>query len=210
MGERTNWRDSDLKHWHEEHGFAYPTDDAAMSERHRKWGPICGCDIDWLYIEYNYGIPIALFDYKYREGLKEVGNETDKRNYNNMALSVLSAPSGPLPFYIPFYIKSPWTFRLFPMNDEANKQAPGKQLLTEREYAEWLHELRKYKINEHLAHKLDNQICRESLHPSLNQLHKRKFNKKRNKSSSVLFDQNPALQQKLPILQQEFEGVAPS
>jgi len=201
MGERTGWRDPDLKPWHEEHGFVYPATDVLppISERHRKWGHVYGTDIDWPYMEYDYGIALALIDYKFRDGLKETGNETDKGNYNNMALSDLRTSRGPLPYYINFYIKLPWTFRVFPINDEARNLAPKQQMLTERDYVEWLHELRGHQVNQYLAvvRKCDDQILWGSLLPPDEQPRKRKNKKNHEKSPYTLFDQNPIRQQKL-------------
>ena len=200
MSERSDWRDSNLNAWHTERGFNYPTDDRVLSKRHRKWGNgITGTDMDWPFVEYNYGIAIALVDYKYRRGLRPLSDyneETDKTSYNNRALSDFYTSHGPVPYYVTFYIKEPWTFRVFPMNDSAQRQAPKKQVLTELEYVTWLHEIREYKINEYLARTLDNQLQWDSLLPPLA---KRKHKKDDNKSPYTLFDQNPTIQQTLEV-----------
>ncbi len=203
MGERTEWRDPDLKHWHEEHCFHYPTADdlPPISGRHRDWGDVYGTDIDWPYLEYDYGIHLALIDYKYRIGLKVTGSETNEHSYNNMALSVFSAPNGPVPYYIIPYTKSPsWAFHVIPGNDKARELAPKHQFLTELGYVTWLHWLRGRQVNQidkHVTSRCDNQIFWESLHPSTNQTRKHKSKKKREKSLYTLFDQNPILQQNL-------------
>ena len=45
--ERTGWRDQ------------------ALSDRHREWGFNCpSVDLDFLMVEYNIGLPVALVEYK--------------------------------------------------------------------------------------------------------------------------------------------------
>jgi hypothetical protein len=52
--ERTEWRDLEL------------------SKRHREWGLNCpAVDIDFLMVEYYYGKPVALIDYKRFTGSKD-------------------------------------------------------------------------------------------------------------------------------------------
>ncbi len=201
-GERSFWRDPDLKPWHEEHGFPYPIVDdlSPISERHRMWGPLYACDIDFPFVEQDLGLLISITDYKARNGLKEIGNETDKqRNYNNRALSDLSTSKGQLPFFITLYIKFPWAFRVHPMNDKASEYAQKGQIFTELDYVAWLHNLREKQVSAPVVSRCDNQILWESLHPSLNQPRKHKSKKKRDKSSYTLFDQNPILQQMLEV-----------
>jgi hypothetical protein len=128
--ERTEWRDLEL------------------SKRHREWGFHCpAVDIDFLMVEYYYGKPVAIIDYKRFTGSK---NNTHPKSYE--AISIL-ADNSHIPFFVVYYYDNPWSFRLEPINNiakkifEENKKKLNK-CLTEREYVEFLYWLRGHKLSQ--------------------------------------------------------------
>lgn len=129
--ERTGWRDEKL------------------SRRHREWGFDCpAIDIDFIMIEYNTGIPVALIDYKrYTGSLRNLSQQSIK------AISIL-ADNSKIPFFVVYYWDNPWAFKVKPINSYAeeslkqSKFASKDRVLSEQEFVRFLYELRNIKLNE--------------------------------------------------------------
>jgi hypothetical protein len=117
MEERTGWRDEQI------------------SKQHRKWGPaLTGLDIDFLFVEYKSGVPIALIEYK-ESHCKSINTN----DYNYVALKNLGNAAN-IPSFISFYWTDSWCFYLFPLNGLADKFPTS--LLSEYDYVKFLYEIR--------------------------------------------------------------------
>jgi hypothetical protein len=105
-GERSNWRD------------------ARISLRHRKWGFHCpGTDLDFMLIEFNWGLPVAVIDYKHHsksdpfEGMTKWALQAMGGLYNRNRKN--------LPFIVCRYwpddveTGTHWCFEALPINDAA-------------------------------------------------------------------------------------------
>jgi len=128
--ERTGWRDQEI------------------SARHRRWGFNCpAVDVDFMLIEYDEGIPVAIIDYKL--GLQR---EVEPTAANHRAQQNLYVKANhqyiPVPHYIVTYETQPaWRFRIRAVGVYAliyMKVAGGTELrtLSESEYVAWLYEMR--------------------------------------------------------------------
>lgn len=129
--ERTGWRDQEI------------------SERHRTWGFNCpAVDVDFMLIEYDEGVPVAIIDYKF--GLHR---DVSPGAANHRAQQNLYVKSDhqfyPVPHYIVTYETKPsWRFRIRAVGVYAHiymKVAGGSELKTfcESEYVAWLYEMRR-------------------------------------------------------------------
>lgn len=120
--ERTGWRDEDI------------------SRRHREWGYNCpAVDLDFVMAEYNYGRPVALVEYKYKEAQVKYSHPTYK------ALRALADGYGAngIPFIIAFYCNVDWWFQVVPMNKNAENFYQGFFDLTESQFVDSLYHMRK-------------------------------------------------------------------
>lgn len=130
--ERTGWRDD------------------SISLRHRVWGFDCPCtDIDFLLIEYHIAEPVALIEYKHFQAgfpnLTQAGYRALKR----------LAEIANLPLILAFYWPDVWAFRVYPLNDAAKKFFHKKEDLSEYEYVERLHRMRRITLSQEMAKKLN-------------------------------------------------------
>jgi hypothetical protein len=120
--ERTNWRDKEL------------------SNRHRKWGFNCpAIDIDFLMIEYNNGLPVAIIDYKRYSGSVENVSQASFR-----AITALANNSN-IPFFVVYYWEKIWAFKILPINDIGKKiikNNSDKTDYTEKEFVTLLYNIR--------------------------------------------------------------------
>jgi len=117
--ERTEWRDQEL------------------SARHRQWGFNCpAVDVDFLMIEYNHAKPVALIDYKHFKAIAL------RRHERSMVAITELANRASLPFLVAYYWPDIWAFRVYTMNDRAQKYFTDAELLSERDYVERLYALR--------------------------------------------------------------------
>lgn len=123
--ERTGWRDQEI------------------SARHRQWGMNCpAADLDFLMVEYNHGLPVALVEYKHHK----VKFPIDLRHATYRAIRVLADGAG-LPFLLAFYWPETWAFYVVPVNDIARERIPSnRQRLSEQEFVRGLYRLRKLAI----------------------------------------------------------------
>ena len=128
--ERTNWRDMEL------------------SSRHRQWGFNCpGVDLDFLMVEYNLGVPVALVEYK-----RCTAKAPDTTHPTYRALADLANNYGfdGLPFLIARYWPETWAFRVTPLNDRATEFYETRSGLdrSEREFVADLYEMRTITVDE--------------------------------------------------------------
>lgn len=128
--ERTRWRDEEI------------------SLRHRDWwGRDCPMvDIDFLAVEYNHGLPVAVVEYKHynRKAL-----ELEHANYR--ALTEL-ADRAQIPFLVATYWPECWAFSVTPVNELARSiyRKPGK-MLTEREFVQSLYYMRDIEAHKYIG-----------------------------------------------------------
>ena len=120
--ERTGWRDQRL------------------SERHRAWGIDCpAADIDFLLLEYDRGLPVALVEYKH----EQKGYFTQAHPTFH-AIKELADRAG-IPFFIARYSADISSFHLLSGNLLAETYIPyGEETMTEAEYVRFLYKLRGY------------------------------------------------------------------
>lgn len=131
--ERTGWRDQ------------------YISELHRTWGVGCSCvDIDFLMIEYNYGIPKGLVEYKHENAPPINYNHPSIRAYKYMANCTL------IPFFTCRYAGDGSWFFVTPVNDFARELLPKPRKLTQYEWVELLYLCRGSKIPTDIEQSLRN------------------------------------------------------
>tara|TARA_Y100000310_G_scaffold318724_1_gene373138 strand:- start:1642 stop:2037 length:396 start_codon:yes stop_codon:yes gene_type:complete len=117
--ERTGWRDQGL------------------SNRHRAWGWDCpAVDIDFLMLEYDTGIPVALIEYKHARAKMQSQNHPSYR-----AISTLATRAN-IPFYAVRYTNDYSQYRIIPLNDLAKAITPHRIDLSEQDYVNFLYDLR--------------------------------------------------------------------
>lgn len=123
--ERTGWRDE------------------ALSERHGHWGFNCpAVDLDFVMMEYNYGKPCALVEYKHKNAKTPNVNHPTYRALVSLADKY---SDGPLACFIAIYDPEDWSFIVIPLNDKARwhySHCAGKKL-SEKRFVKSLHLLRK-------------------------------------------------------------------
>jgi hypothetical protein len=111
--------------------------DLALSQRHRLWGFDCpAADIDFLMVEYNRGVPVALIDYKHHNSKERYDGSA------NMRAVVVLADRAAVPFFVARYCPRTWWFRVHPKNDLARKMFEEGQPFREIEFVEMLYRLR--------------------------------------------------------------------
>jgi hypothetical protein len=131
--ERSGWRDQEI------------------SLRHRKWGfDCCATDLDFLMLEFNHGIPVALVDYKHHKK----PDPLDGMHKNAIkAMSSLRDDLGQsIPFLIARYWPEPdrdWAFEALPMNDAAREWITEDDWrpMTEVRWVRGLYAMRKLAID---------------------------------------------------------------
>ena len=124
--ERTGWRDAEL------------------SKRHGFWGFNCpAVDLDFVMMEYNYGKPCALVEYKH---INARAVDTGHPTYRALVALADGYRDGELPCFIARYNPDDWSFVVTPLNDRARehyKHCSVDEILTERRFVRSLHLLRK-------------------------------------------------------------------
>ncbi|MFH1013597.1 MAG: hypothetical protein V1769_03705 [Thermoplasmatota archaeon] len=135
--ERTGWRDKEISH------------------RHRVWGFNCpAVDLDFLMVEYNIGLPVALVEYKYfNAAIPNLKHPTYR------ALHAL-ADSAQIQFYLAYYWPDIWAFKIIPINELSqifyNSKMPV--IFTERQYVEMMYRIRHRAIDEYVFKLLKNEL----------------------------------------------------
>jgi hypothetical protein len=126
--ERTGWRCQDI------------------SKRHREWGLNCpAVDLDFVMVEYNHGLPVALVEYKH----KSARIETQHPTYNALRALADGYKLRPLPFFIAQYCPEQWWFRVVPLNDAAARHFPeDRRELSEQRFVRGIYRLRKSTLND--------------------------------------------------------------
>ena len=134
--------------------------DKRISERHRAWGFDCpGVDLDLLLVEFNFGLPVALIEYKHHN----VG-DVDLQHPSYRALRALAdgyAMNGkpsPLPFLVAAYWPDTWAFRVTPANQAAAQVFKDNQVLTEFDFVSRLYNLRQKIVTDSLASRLQRRL----------------------------------------------------
>ena len=143
--ERTGWRDE------------------RISERHRQWGFNCpAVDLDFLVVEYNLGLPVALVEYKHAAARMPDPNHATYRALRDLADNY---SGGALPFLLVFYTVDPWTFRVYPQNDVATSfyaqasEFDGTSIyLTERRFVRSLYVMRRLVVEGAVMETLDDTL----------------------------------------------------
>ena len=129
--ERTGWRDQ------------------RISERHRMWGFDCpALDIDFLMLEYDYGVPSALIEFKHEAApLIRMGHPGIR------ALKVLSTRAN-IPLFLVRYADDFSWFYVTPGNERANEYVPEPVRMNEPDWIQLLYRCR----GRHLPDELATQI----------------------------------------------------
>lgn len=135
--ERTSWRDE------------------SISRRHREWGFNCpAVDLDFLMVEYNFGLPVGIIEYKYN-----LAPDPNLEHPTYRALKCLAdGYREPLPFLIAFYWRTIWAFRVVPVNTVARETFGHGELMTEREFVTRLYRLRRLTLTSRLDAVLRDEL----------------------------------------------------
>lgn len=127
--------------------------DEHLSVRHRTWGDATpATDLDWIVIEYDFRVPVALIDYKLGLNYESLHHE----RFNLAIVATLATGyTGPkhvgpktdkgLPFFVVSYRHDPWQFKIHPHNEAAREILPKETwnlILEEERYVRFLYWLR--------------------------------------------------------------------
>jgi len=124
--------------------------DMKLLLRHRDWGwNVPAEDIDFL--EYDERKAIALFEYKRTTDLA-----TCKVNIGEANIQALIdlANKASVPIFCTFYNPNLKWYRVFPLNEQAQKKGPPQGIIAESKYVDFLYWLRGRQIPEGIRHKL--------------------------------------------------------
>ena len=135
--ERTGWRDQEI------------------SNRHRAWGFDCpAVDLDFLMVEYNLGLPVALCEYKHHQARMPNLSHPTYRALINLG----DGYKEPLPVFMAFYWPGVWAMRVYPLNDAARSVFEMAEILTEREFVMRLYRLRRLVLARELSDRLHDDL----------------------------------------------------
>lgn len=136
--ERTGWRDE------------------RISKRHRQWGFNCpAVDLDFLMVEYNHGLPVAIVEYKHFKARMPNTKHPTYRALKDLADNY--AGRG-LPFIVVFYWPEIWGFRVKAINQAALKWFDADSHMTERQYVAQLYAIRELKCSDETKRLLGNTM----------------------------------------------------
>lgn len=114
--------------------------DRRLSNRHRAWGWDCpATDLDFIMVEYNRNIPVAIIDYKH--GNSKGSIQKICRSSSVQAQLTLANMAG-IAFSVVLYWPDTWVFMTYPANDSARRVFNPGERLTELEYVKKLYSLR--------------------------------------------------------------------
>lgn len=117
--ERTGWRDPNLSPWH------------------RKWGWDCpAVDIDFLFLEYDNGQPVALVEYKHERARKQYASHPTYQAMINLGTRAN------IPVFAARYKEDFSEWFVVPLNGVAMKIQPERIVMTEKKFVTFLYELR--------------------------------------------------------------------
>lgn len=127
--------------------------DESISLRHRRWGVDCpATDIDLILVEYNFGKPVGLIEYKHKKV-----ETVNLREPTYKAMSDLASNyKTPLPFLVAFYDPKDWSFRVLPVNDKAREFFKENEELTEFDFVCRLYRIRNNTIKQQISDTLNN------------------------------------------------------
>lgn len=119
--ERTGWRD------------------LSLSERHRRWGWDCpAVDLDFLFLEYDKGQPVAIVEYKHEKAQIQHASHPTYQAMINLGERA----------YVPVFgvrYKDDFSqWRVTPLSEIAKRLLPERKIMTEREWVTFLYQLRGY------------------------------------------------------------------
>jgi hypothetical protein len=117
--------------------------DEKISRRHRRWGFNCpATDMDFLLLEFNHGVPVAVVDYKH---FSKADPLADLHDSAIAALSGLYDERGEnLPFFVARYWPESWAFKALAMNDRARSWLRNEWVaMTEKQWVTGLYRMRK-------------------------------------------------------------------
>jgi len=133
--ERNGWRDEEI------------------SNRHRMWGWDCpAADLDFVMVEYNFGKPAALIEYKHHKcGPVDIGHKSFQ------AMQHL-ADAADIPFLIAWYWPGKWAFKAMPVNRVAKQffTSPYERM-SERDFVRRLYRLRNQVLGKELGGRLNTE-----------------------------------------------------
>ena len=120
--------------------------DLRLSERHRKWGWNCpAVDLDFLFLEYDKGQPVAIIEYKHENAQIQYGSHPTYQALINLGTRA-DVPVFGVRYKDDF---SEWI--VVALNDIARKALPDlRRIMTEREWITFLYVLRGYSPPEQL------------------------------------------------------------
>lgn len=119
--ERTGWRDQ------------------ALSERHRRWGWDCpAVDVDFLFLEYDKGQPVALVEYKHERSPAQYASHPSYQAMINLG------DRANIPVFAVRYEDTFTCWSVIPLNGIATEKLSERAMMTEREWVTFLYELRGY------------------------------------------------------------------
>jgi len=130
--------------------------DEEISKRHRDWGFNCpAVDLDFLMVEYNHGVPVAVIEYKYYPAANVDLNHATYRALRVLANNFSHEGTEGLPFLIARYWKNPWCFKVRPANFVAKQWFDDYEGLSEREFVRRLYRIRELECKQKTLRDLD-------------------------------------------------------
>ena len=111
----------------------------ALSERHRKWGWDCpAVDLDFLFLEYDKGQPVALVEYKHQNAAPQYASHPTYQAMINLGTRAS------VPVFAARYQDNFEKWVIVPLNEIAKKSLPNRISMNEREWVTFLYRLRGY------------------------------------------------------------------
>jgi hypothetical protein len=136
----------------ETHGFR----DERISRRHREYGWNCpAVDLDFCLVEYNFGKPVALVEYKHHSAATP---NLKHPTYRALRMLADKYSDGALPFFISFYWPDIWAYRVLPVNYAAMEHFADFETVSEREYVKRLYRMRRMTVALELLPKLKTEL----------------------------------------------------
>lgn len=137
--ERTGWRDQEI------------------SNRHRQWGFNCpSVDLDFVMVEYNFGAPVAIVDYKHHLSAIPVSESHPTMK----ALGSLYGIDGnQLPLLVAYYWPETWAFKVLAYNQRARELVGSDAIeLSERGWVTILYALRQQYLSKAVYSRLLDEL----------------------------------------------------
>ena len=117
--------------------------DESISKRHREWGFNCpGVDLDFLMVEYNHGLPIAVVEYKHWKARSVNMKHPTYQALRRLCDNYRSDDVDGLAFLIARYWPESWSFRIRPANSIATRWFCENEPMTEQQFVMRLYKMR--------------------------------------------------------------------